>query len=526
MRGILHMPTTACAVLAMAIAVLASADEPAAVDPVPSEPSIQQVRSDLAAGRYDVGALQRHYRARIAAIDQSGPALHAVLEINPDAAAIAQRLDNGATNHGPLFGVPVLLKDNTDTADGMLTTVGSLALTGSKPAHDAFIVGRLRAAGALILGKTNLSEWANFRSRRASSGWSGRGGQTRNPYALDRSPCGSSSGSAVAVAADLALVAVGTETDGSIVCPASVNGLVGIKPTVGLVSRSGIVPISASQDSAGPMARNVADAAALLNVLAGYDADDPATLPLRDRPPPDYTRSLRVDGLRGVRLGVVRQSAGFHEAVDVLFEQALRTLQSEGAVLVDAVEIPNRGKLKADELTVLLYEFKDGINRYLKGRPGGPPDLVALIAFNLREQQREMPYFQQELFLDAQAKGPLSEQTYIEARQRAKRLAGAEGIDAALTRDHLDALVAPTAGPAWSIDLVDGDHYLGGGISTAPAVAGYPHLTVPMGAVHSLPVGLSFVGTAWSEAQLIRYAYAFEQAAPARRPPGFSPTLP
>jgi amidase len=494
---------------------------------VPSEPSIAQLQNDLANGHITVRAIEEHYSARIRAIDWEDPGLNSVLEINPDADAIAGALDSARSERGPLFGIPVLLKGNIDTADRMSTTAGSGALLNSKPTRDAFIVRRLRAAGAVILGKTNLSEWANFRSKRSSSGWSAVGGQTANPYALDRNPCGSSSGSGAAVAADLAVVAVGTETDGSIVCPASVNGLVGIKPTVGLVSRSGIIPISASQDTAGPMTRTVTDAAALLSVLAGYDPDDPATTPLRDQPAPDYRQFLNVDGLKGVRIGVLRHQAGFHEKVDSLFEQALTALRACGAVLVDPVEIPTAAKLAEDEQSVLLYEFKDGINRYLMTRQGkGPRTLADLIAYNEENAVREMPYFRQERFLEAQAKNPLSDPKYVEARDRIKRLAGVEGIDLTLAKDHLDVLIAPTMGPAWSTDLVNGDHFLGGGVTTPPAVAGYPHVTVPMGAVTGLPVGLSFVGTAWSEGRLISYAYAFEQATHARRPPSFPATIP
>jgi amidase len=512
--------------MVISAATLACASALAGTDAVPKEPSIAEVNQALASGRYKVRSLVTHYQSRIASIDQSGPALHAVLELNPDAASIADRLDKQSGAHGLLFGVPVLLKDNIDTADRMHTTAGSLALMNSRPPRDAFLVARLRGAGALILGKTNLSEWANFRSTRATSGWSGRGGQTRNPYALDRNPCGSSSGAAAAVAADLAVASVGTETDGSIVCPSSINGLVGIKPTVGLVSRSGIVPISVSQDGAGPIARSVADAAALLTVLAGYDPDDPATLPMRDRPAIDYTRSLRADGLKSVRIGVLRQYSGFHDEVDALFEQSLKAMQAQGAVLVDPVEILNHDKLDADEQSVLLYEFKEGINRYLAARNSGPRSLADLIAFNQRERQREMPYFLQELFVQAQLKGPLSDQAYRDARARGKRMAGAEGIDAALAKDHLDVLVAPTIGPAWVDDLVNGDHFLGGGISTPPAVAGYPHITVPMGEVRGLPVGLSFVGTAWSEGPLISYAYSYEQATHLRSPPRYLRSVP
>jgi amidase len=489
--------------------------------------SIVQLHDDLANGRTTVRAVTDDYIARIAKIDSSGPSLHSVLEVNPDAVTIASGLDSSHAEKGALFGVPVLIKDNIDTADRMSTTAGSLALADSKPPRDAFIVRRLRASGAVILGKTNLSEWANFRSTRSSSGWSGRGGQTKNPFALDRNPCGSSSGSGAAIAASLALVAVGTETDGSVVCPSSANGLVGIKPTIGLVSRSGIIPISSSQDTAGPMAHTVADAAALLTVLAGYDPDDPATLPLRDRAPVDYTRFLDANSLKGVRIGVMRHFAGFHEKVDSAFEQALATLRAHGAVLVDPADIPTVKKLDADEQIVTQYEFKDGINRYLATRQGASPrTLTELIAYNTAHAATEMPYFGQETFLQSEARGPLTDTTYTEAHERAKRLAGPEGIDAALAKDHLDVLIAPTLGPAWTTDLINGDHFLGGDVSSPPAIAGYPHITVPMGAINGLPIGLSFVGTAWSEGKLISYAYAFEQATHARRTPDFRPAIP
>jgi amidase len=510
---------------ALAVSLSSPTEGAAELDGVAPEPTIAEIHSALAGGRTSVHHLATHYARRIAKLDSQGPALHAVLELNPDALAQAARLDAAGGSRGPLYGVPVLLKDNIDTADRMLTTAGSLALVDSRPTRDAFIVRRLSAAGALLLGKTNLSEWANYRSRRSTSGWSGRGGQTRNPYILDRNPCGSSSGAGVAVAADLAPVAIGTETDGSIICPASVNGVVGIKPTVGLVSRTGIIPIAVSQDTAGPLARTVADAAVVLSAIAGYDPDDPATAPLREKPPIDYRDFLDRDGLRGARIGVLRHFAGFHEEADALFERALSVLRAQGAVLVDPVELPNADKLDADEQIVLAFEFKDGINRYLATRTSGPRTLADLIAFNNRQAAREMPFFGQELFLDAQSRGDLSDAHYREARERAHRLAGAEGLDAALARDHLDALVAPSVGPGWTNDPVNGDHVLGGGVTSPAAVAGYPHLTVPMGAVHQLPVGMSFLGAAWSEGKLIRYAYAYEQASRARRPPQYLRTV-
>jgi amidase len=494
--------------------------------PPADERSVVEMHAAFGKGS-SVKALVNAYIARIAAIDSRGPALRSIIEVNPDAAAIATALQETHGPRGPLFGIPILLKDNIDTADRMLTTAGSLALVDSKPSRDAFIVRRLRESGAVILGKTNLSEWANFRSTRSSSGWSGRGGQTRNPYALDRNPCGSSSGSGAAIAAGLATIAVGTETDGSIVCPSSANGLVGIKPTVGLVSRTGIIPIAASQDTAGPMARTVADAAALLTVLAGYDPDDAATLPLKDHPAPDYTRFLDADSLKGARVGVMRHFAGFHEKVDAAFEQALATLRARGAVLVDPADIPGADKLDAYEQVVLQFEFKDGLNRYLPTRQGSVPrSLADLMAYNEQHADTEMPFFGQELFTQSNARGALTERIYLDAREQARRLAGPEGIDAALAKDHLDALVAPTLGPAWTTDLVNGDHFLGGGVSTPSAVAGYPHITVPMGTVEGLPLGLSFVGTAWSEGKLISYAYAFEQATHARRSPEFRASAP
>jgi amidase len=487
---------------------------------LPAEPNVAQLQSALMAHRTTVSAVTRHYMQRINDLDVHGPALRSIIQVNPEAEKLAAALDAATDRAGLLYGVPVVLKDNIETADGMLTTAGSLALVDSKPRQDAFIVRKLRASGALILAKTNLSEWANFRSSRSTSGWSGRGGLTLNPYDTTRNACGSSSGSGVAVAADLTVLAVGTETDGSVVCPSSFNGLVGIKPTVGLVSRSGIIPISAHQDTAGPMARSVADAATLLTVMAGYDPNDAATAPLKNAPPPDYRKFLDIGALKGKRIGVVRKLAGFDDEVDVVFDRALKVLKAQGAILVDPVELPNADKLSTDELTAMLFEFKDGLNRNLAARVGASPrSLAELIAWNKAHAAQEMPWFPQDILEQAQAKGPLTDATYVKARANVRRLAGPEGIDAALAHDHLDALVAPTAGPAHVNDLVNGDHILGGNITSPPAIAGYPHITVPMGQVHGLPVGLSFVGTAFSEPKLIGIAYSYEQASHARRPP-------
>jgi amidase len=446
------------------------------------------------------------YLARIRSLN---PTLRAVIEVNPDA------LKMGSVN-GPLQGVPILLKDNIDTADRMQTTAGSLSLAGIPPPQDAFLVSRLRAAGAVILGKTNMSEWANYRSTHAVSGWSARGGQARNPYALDRNPSGSSSGSAVAVAANMCAMAVGTETDGSIVSPASVNGIVGIKPTVGLVSRSGIIPISASQDTAGPMARTVREAAILLRVLSGVDPEDPATTDARHGQL-DYTRTLDAKGLRGARLGIARKSFGFNADVDKLMEDCIAHMRREGAEIIDPVELPPDSKIGEQEQEVLLYEFKAGLNSYLKRR-GRKETLADLIEFNQRESSREMPYFKQELFEQAQKKGPLTETAYLNARGECLRLTRTDGIDAAFAKHRLDALVAPTSCLAWLTDWINGDAATGG-CSTPPAVAGCPHITVPAGFVHGLPAGISFFGLAWSESTLLRIAYGFEQTTQARREP-------
>jgi amidase len=491
------------------------------------EATVASLRERMAAGELTSRRIVEAYLGRIAALDRKGPRLGSVIETNPDAVAIADRLDaerQAKGPRGPLHGIPVLLKDNVSTADRMTNTAGSLALEGSHPPQDAPLARRLREAGAVLLGKANLSEWANFRSSRSVSGWSGRGGQCRNPYALDRNPCGSSSGSGAAVSANLTALAVGTETDGSIVCPATTCGVVGIKPTVGLVSRTGVIPISETQDTAGPMARTVADAAALLTALAGPDPRDRATADA-SKHARDYTRFLDPQGLRDARLGVARNLAGFHPDTDRLFDEAVAEMKRRGAEVIDPADVPNIKELGDPELEVLLFEFKAGLEAYLEALSPDAPirTLADAIAFNERNKDSEMPYFGQELFLKAQEKGPLTTPAYREALERCRRLSRAEGLDAVLDRHRLDALVAPTGAPAWVIDPVSGDHFVGGN-STPAAVAGYPSISVPMGFVFGLPVGLSFIGRAWSEPVLVRLAHSYEQATRHRRPPRFLPT--
>lgn len=481
------------------------------------------LQDGMARGAFTARALVERYLARIAALD---PQLRAILEVNPAARDEADRLDAeraAGRTRGPLHGIPVLLKDNIDAA-GLVTSAGSLALAAHRPREDAHLTARLRAAGAIILGKTNLSEWANFRSTRSSSGWSARGGQTRNPHALDRSPCGSSSGSGVAVAVGFAPLAVGTETDGSIICPAAVNGVVGLKPTLGLVSRHGIVPIAPSQDTAGPMAQTVADAAQLLTALAGPDPRDPATAAGAGRVPPDYTAFLDAGALRGARIGIVRQSMGFHAGVDAVMEEAIAALREAGADVIDPVAIPTWGRFAEPEFEVLLTEFGPALADYLRATGAPHRDLASLIAFNRAEAARELRWFGQELFEQAAARRGLDDPAYRRARERAKRLAGPEGLDAAIGAHRLDALLTTAVSPAWTIDLVNGDHFLGAGYSIA-AVAGYPSLTVPAGAVEGLPVGVVFTGPAWSEPRLIALAHAFEQARPARLRPSLRPSV-
>jgi amidase len=478
------------------------------------EATVADLQKRMTAGSLTAHALTGLYLDRIAAIDKRGPALNTVIELNPDAPSIAAALDaerkaKGA--RGPLHGIPVLIKDNIDTADRMMTTAGSLALLGSIAARDSAVAERLRAAGAVILGKTNLSEWANFRSSHSTSGWSGRGGLTRNPYALDRNACGSSSGSGAAVSANLCALAIGTETDGSIVCPASTNGVVGIKPTLGLIPATGIIPIAHSQDTAGPMARTVADAAILLGALTGAD----------------YTKSLDPNGLRGARIGVARDKFfGFSEETDRVMEAAIAEMKRRGAEVVDPADIPTAGKFDDSESEVLSYEFKNDLNLYLGALGPKAPvhSLADVIAFNESHRAQEMPYFGQDLMIKAQAKGPLTSKEYLHALEKDHRLSRTEGIDAVMSKHRLDALVAPTAGPAWCTDLINGDHDPGGS-STPAAVAGYPNINVPAGYAFGLPVGISFFGAANSEALLIKVAYAFEQATRHRRAPQFLPRI-
>src|SRR3954470_24808850 len=493
------------------------------------EATVSELQDAMAAGRYTSRRLVELYRERISAIDRSGPTLRSVIELNPDALAIADGLDaerKSGRVRGPLHGIPVLVKDNIDTADRMMTTAASLALEGPPALHDAFIITRLRAAGAVILGKTNLSEWANFRSTKSTSGWSGRGGQVSNPYALDRNPCGSSSGTGAAVAANLTAIGIGTETDGSIVCPSGANALVGIKPTIGLVSRTGIVPISHTQYTAGAMTRTDADAAVLLRAIAAVDPGDAATVASNRTSGSDYTAALKLDGLKGARIGVARKRYfGYSPVTDTLIDQAIADMKAQGATIVDPADIPTAARLDDCEFEILLYEFKTDLNKYIASR--GPSarvhSLNDLIAFNTREREREIPYFAQEILIRAAAKGPLTSVPCRKALTTCRGRSRTLGIDAVMTRLRLDAIVAPTGSPAWPTDLVNGDHFLGAS-STPAAVAGYPSVTVAAGFVHGLPVGVSFIGRAWSEATLIKLAYAYEQATRLRKPPQFLPT--
>ena len=493
------------------------------------ELTITDLQDGMRSGRFTARSLVEKYSARVDEIDKHGPAINSVLEMNPDRLSIADQLDQERRMkgpRGPLHGVPVLIKDNIDTADRMMTTAGSLALVGSRASRDSFVAQRLRAAGAVILGKANLSEWANIRSSHSTSGWSGRGGLTKNPYALDRNPCGSSSGSGAGVSSNLCAAAIGTETDGSIVCPSSSNGIAGIKPTVGLVSRAGIIPISHSQDGAGPMCRTLRDAAIMLGALTGVDPRDSATAASQGKSLTDYARYCDVNGLKGARIGVARKYFGFNDAVDALMEHSLDAMKAQGATLIDPADIETLGKFDESELLVLMYELKSDLNAYLAALTPNLPvkTLKDIIDFNEHNRQKEMPYFGQDLFLKAEAKGPLTEKQYLDALEKNHQLARTGGIDATMDKYHLDAIVAPTGGPAWLTDLVNGDH-VAGGSSNAAAVAGYPNINVTAGFISGLPVGISFFGRSWSEPTLIRVAFAFEQATKARQSPRFLPTI-
>ena len=493
------------------------------------EITIADLQDGMKTGKFTARSLVEKYSVRIEEIDKHGPSINSIIEMNPDAFSIADSLDQerkAKGPRGPMHGIPVLIKDNIDTADKMMTTAGSLALIGSRPPQDSYVAQKLRSAGVVILGKTNLSEWANIRSSHSTSGWSGRGGLTKNPYVLDRNPCGSSSGTGSSISANLCAAGIGTETDGSIVCPSSSNGLAGIKPTVGLVSRSGIIPISHSQDGAGPMCRTVRDAATLLGALTGMDAADSATAASSGKFFVDYAQFCDPNGLKGARIGVARKYFGFNDAVDALMEQSLDVMKKQGATVIDPADIETFGKFDETELLVLMYELKADLNTYLaRLGPNAPVHtLKNIIEFNERNRQKEMSYFGQDLFLKAEAKGPLTDKAYLDALDKNHQLARTEGIDATMDKYHLDAMVAPTGGPAWLTDLVNGDH-VGGGSSNAAAVAGYPNINVTAGFISGLPVGISFFGRAWSEPALIRLAFAFEQATKARQAPRFLSTI-
>lgn len=493
------------------------------------EITIAELQDGMKSGKFTAQSLVEKYSGRINEIDKHGPKVNAIIEMNPDALSIAEVLDrerkaNGP--RGPLHGIPVVIKDNIDTDDKMMTTAGSLALVGSKPAQDSFAARQLRRAGAVILGKTNLSEWANIRCSHSTSGWSGRGGLTRNPYVLDRNPCGSSSGTGAGVSANLCAAGIGTETDGSIVCPSSSNGLVGIKPTVGLVSRSGIIPISHTQDGAGPMCRTVRDAALLLGAITGVDPGDPATASSAGKSYVDYTKFCDPNALKGARIGVARKYFGFSDSVDTLMERSIDVMKKQGAIVIDPADIETFGKFDESELLLFMYELKADLNAYLaRLGPGAPVrSLKEIIEFNERNRQTEMPYFGQDLFIKAEAKGPLSEKAYTDAFEKNRQLSRSDGVDATMNKYQLDAIIAPTGGPAWLTDLVNGDH-VAGGSSNAAAVAGYPNINVTAGFISGLPVGISFFGRAWSEPTLVGLAFAFEQATKARQAPKFLSTI-
>ncbi len=510
----------------------ATADDAGSADAFDlNELDITALQQGMKSGKYTSRSLVEKYLARVEAIDRKGPTLRSVIEVNPDALTLADELDRERKKTGPrgsLHGIPILIKDNIDTADRMATTAGSLALVGGKPPCDAFLVTRLRKAGAVILGKTNLSEWANARCSYSTSGWSGRGGLTKNPYALDRNPSGSSSGSGAAVAANLCAAAVGTETDGSILSPSSVNGIVGLKPTVGLVSRSGVIPISHSQDTAGPMARTVRDVAILLGALVGTDPEDRATAASRGHTLEDYTKGLAAGGLKGARIGVARNYFGSHDGADGIIDGVLKVMKRHGATLIDTTDLPKADQFSSAETTVFQYEMKASVNAYLaRLGPKAPVRSVQdVVAFNEKHADREMPYFGQDSFKKMAAKGGLESYEYQEALAKCRRLTRTEGIDAVFDKLKLDAVVAPCGGPAWVTDLLAGDRFSGSGdIISIAAVAGYPSITVPAGFFFGLPIGIGFIGRAWSEGTLLRLAYAFEQVTKVRKPPRFLPTV-
>ena len=493
------------------------------------ETTVAALQDGMKSGRYTARSITELYLRRIAAIDKQGPALHSIIELNPDALQIADALDAERKVKGPrgwLHGIPVLLKDNIDTADKMTTTAGSLALEGSIPPQDSTIAKRLRESGAIILGKANLSEWANIRSLQSSSGWSARGGQCKNPYVLDRNPCGSSSGSAAATSANLTVLSLGTETDGSIVCPSGICGIVGIKPTVGLISRAGIIPISHNQDTAGPMCRTVTDAAILLSALAGVDARDSATTRSQGNSRTDYTAFLDANGLKGMRIGVSRSHFAFNPYLDKLMEGAIDVLKRGGADIVDPANVDSMKNIDDVELMVLLYDLKADLNAYLASLGPKAPvkTLKEIIEFNQKHADKELQYFSQDLFMQAEEKGPLTDAAYLDAVQKIQQLAREQGIDLVMTKNRLDAIISPTNTPAWVTDHLNGDRFSGGS-STPAAVAGYPSITVPCGYAGGMPVGISFFGRAWSEPTLIKIAFAYEQATRQRRAPKFLTTL-
>ncbi len=492
------------------------------------ELTIADLQKKMQDGELTSKAITEFFLKKIDQIDKKGPAINAVIELNSDALSIAEQLDKERSENkirGPLHGIPILIKDNIDTGDQMFTTAGSIALEGNRASKDAFIISKLRESGAVLLGKTNLSEWANFRSNRSSSGWSSRGGQTKNPYALERNPCGSSAGSGAAVAANLCVVAIGTETNGSIICPASINGIVGIKPTVGLWSRSGIIPISATQDTAGPMARTVTDAAILLGALNGIDENDATTKLIEGKAEKDYSKYLDANGLQGKRIGIEKSYMKAHESVDALLQKAIDQMRSKGAEIVEVDFLKTVKGIGEDEYAVLLYEFKDGLNNYLKKAKGKVKSLKELIDFNKQNEAKAMPYFKQDILEAAETKGNLDMKEYKTALQHILSVTR-NAINEMMDEKKLDAISGPSFGPSWCTDWINGDYGTGYGFSSPAAIAGYPHITVPMGFVFDLPIGLSFFGKAYSEGELIKIAFAYEQVSKNRKTPTFNPTTP